>query len=146
MSFTIREAGPSDLADLLSLYSFLHTEDAPSREAAGSAWAAIQADANHHLLLGVEEGFAAASCALVVVPNLTRAARPYALIENVVTHPDFRGRGLATALLRRAAELARESGCYKVMLLTGRRDDATLNFYRGAGFNSEDKTAFIQWL
>ena len=50
------------------------------------------------------------------------------------------------ALLRRAAELARESGCYKVMLLTGRRDDATLNFYRGAGFNSEDKTAFIQWL
>ena len=34
----------------------------------------------------------------------------------------------------------------KVMLLTGHRDDATLNFYRGAGFNSEDKTAFIQWL
>lgn len=146
MSFTIREAGLSDLADLLSLYSFLHAEDAPSPEAAGSAWAAIQADPNHHLLLGVEEGFAAAACALVVVPNLTRAARPYALIENVVTHPDFRGRGLATALLRRAAELARESGCYKVMLLTGHRDDATLNFYRGAGFNSEDKTAFIQWL
>lgn len=146
MSFTIREAGPSDLDALLSLYSFLHAEDAPPREAAGHAWAAIQADANHHLLLGVEEGFAASSCALVVVPNLTRAARPYALIENVVTHPDFRGRGLATALLRRAAELARESGCYKVMLLTGRRDDATLNFYRGAGFNSEDKTAFIQWL
>ena len=146
MPFTIREAGPSDLDALLSLSPYLHTEDAPPPEAAAAAWAAIQADPNHHLLLGEEDGAVASSCALVVVPNLTRAARPYGLIENVVTHPDFRGRGRATALLRAAVEIARQAGCYKVMLLTGRKDAATLNFYRGAGFNSEDKTAFIQWL
>ena len=45
-----------------------------------------------------------------------------------------------------ARDIAAEAGCYKLMLLTGAKDEATLNFYRRAGYNSADKTAFIQWL
>jgi len=33
-----------------------------------------------------------------------------------------------------------------MMLLTGAKDERTLRFYESAGFNREDKTAFIQWL
>jgi len=33
-----------------------------------------------------------------------------------------------------------------MMLLTGSKEEATLKFYEGAGYNSSDKTAFIQWL
>lgn len=33
-----------------------------------------------------------------------------------------------------------------MMLLTGSKSEETLNFYRNAGYNSADKTAFIQWL
>ena len=33
-----------------------------------------------------------------------------------------------------------------MMLLTGSHDPKTLDFYRHAGYNSTDKTAFIQWL
>lgn len=142
----IREAAQGDLEHLLSLYSYLHTEEPPERERAERAWTAILADPNHHVLLGLEDGQVISSCVLVVIPNLTRNARPYGLIENVVTHPDFRGGGRATALLKRAVTIAAAADCYKVMLLTGRKDDATLNFYRGAGFNSEDKTAFICWI
>ena len=29
------------------------------------------------------------------------------------------------------------------MLLTGSKEESTLNFYRSAGYNSSDKTAFI---
>lgn len=82
----------------------------------------------------------------MVILNLTRNARPYALIENVVTHPDYRKRGLASQCLNYAKQIARQADCYKIMLLTGAKDEATLNFYRKAGFNSSDKTAFIQWL
>lgn len=32
------------------------------------------------------------------------------------------------------------------MLLTGSKKQSTLNFYAKAGYNSTDKTAFIQWL
>ena len=72
--------------------------------------------------------------------------RPYAFIENVVTHSDYRGRGYATACLNYARQIAVENNCYKMMLLTGSKKEETLNFYKKAGYNSEDKTAFIQWL
>ena len=45
-----------------------------------------------------------------------------------------------------AKKKACESGCYKIMLMTGSKEESTLNFYRRAGYNSEDKTAFITWL
>lgn len=146
MSFEIREAECAELDSLLALYTHLHTEEPPEHNRATRAWAAMLADPNHHVLLGLENGQIVSSCILALIPNLTRNAKPYGLIENVVTHPDFRGGGRATALLKRAVQIAAEADCYKVMLLTGRKDAETLNFYRGAGFNSEDKTAFICWL
>ncbi len=33
-----------------------------------------------------------------------------------------------------------------MMLLTGSKSKDTLDFYEHAGYNSHDKTAFIQWL
>ena len=32
------------------------------------------------------------------------------------------------------------------MLLTGSKEKSTLNFYEQAGYNSKDKTAFVQWI
>lgn len=81
-----------------------------------------------------------------VIPNLTRNIRPYAFIENVVTHEKYRKQGLATECLAYAKEIAVKNNCYKMMLLTGSKSEGTLNFYKQAGYNSEDKTAFIQWL
>lgn len=146
MPFEIREARRAELDSLLALYAHLHTEAPPEPDRAACAWKSMLADPNHHALLGLESGLIVSSCILALIPNLTRNARPYGLIENVVTHPDFRSGGRATALLKRAVEIAAEADCYKVMLLTGHKDTGTLNFYRGAGFNSEDKTAFICWL
>ena len=77
----------------------------------------------------------------LIIKNLSRGASPYALIENVVTHPEYRNRGIGTRLLKRAKEMARENGCYKIMLLTGRRD--AIPFYEKAGFNRSSKTGFI---
>ena len=59
---------------------------------------------------------------------------------------EHRGKGYATECLIFARELALKADCYKMMLLTGSKKEATLNFYRRAGYNSADKTAFIQWL
>ena len=82
----------------------------------------------------------------MIIANLTRNIRPYAFIVNVVSHADYRGKGYATACLNYAKELATKANCYKMMLLTGSKSESTLNFYKRAGYNSTDKTAFIQWL
>jgi GNAT superfamily N-acetyltransferase len=80
---------------------------------------------------------------LAVILNLTRGARPYGLIEDVVTLPDFRCRGIGTRILHSALELAWEYDCYKVMMLAGRKDEATLSFYQKAGFEAGVKTGFV---
>jgi len=82
----------------------------------------------------------------VIIPNLTRDVRPYAFIENVVTHKEYRHCGYATGCLNYAKEIAKSENCYKIMLLTGAKNAETLDFYRKAGYNSTDKTAFIQWI
>ena len=84
---------------------------------------------------------AVATCTLVVVPNLTRRCAPYALIENVVTHTDFRQLGFGQKVLAAAIDAAWAKGCYKIMLLTGSTEPATLSFYRRAGFEAT-KTGF----
>ena len=95
---------------------------------------------------GEIDGKIVASCVCVIIPNLTRSIRPYAFIENVVTHSDYRGKGYATEVLNYAKNIAENTNCYKMMLLTGSKKETTLNFYSNAGYNSTDKKAFIQWL
>lgn len=142
----IREVAALDLMPLLELYVELHGEPVPEQSGAlTSLWERILGDPNHHILLGEVDEKPVSSLVLIVVPNLTCGQRPYALIENVVTHSAHRKRGYATMLLKRAKEIAIAEGCYKLMLMSGAKDDATLEFYKNAGFNSEDKTAFIQW-
>ena len=147
MGLKIREANKNDLEGILQLYLHLHEEGIPEEsEHLRSTWNTILNDKNHHLIVCEEAGMIVASCVCVIIPNLTRNVRPYAFVENVVTHKDYRKRGYAGACLRYAKQIAQENNCYKMMLLTGSKEESTLNFYREAGYNSTDKTAFIQWI
>ena len=96
----IREAVDSDFDNLLILYRQLHSNPFPDKdERVMSVWRDILNDKNHHIVVAEESGRLVSSCVCVIIPNLTREQRPYALIENVITDMDFRGRGLATACL-----------------------------------------------
>ncbi|MDL2294654.1 GNAT family N-acetyltransferase [Ruminococcaceae bacterium OttesenSCG-928-D13] len=127
-------------------YTALHDEPAPppSNEL-DHLWAGIMADPNRYIILAEIEREVAGSCELIIVPNLTHGQRPYGLIENVVTGPDFRRKGCASAVLNYARGIAAEQNCYKLMLMTGGRD-GNHALYEKAGFNRHDKTAFVQWL
>ena len=143
----IREIKDNELSELLALYTHLHEHGVPENsEHLLNTWAAICSDENHHIIVCEVDGKLVSSCVCVIIPNLTRNIRPYAFIENVVTHSEYRGKGYATACLNHAKELAEKADCYKMMLLTGSKSDSTLNFYKSSGYNCTDKTAFIQWL
>ena len=143
----IREVYENELSKILELYLHLHEETIPEMtEHLKTTWKAIMQDKNHHIIVKELEGEIVSSCVCVIIPNLTRNIRPYAFIENVVTHSSYRGKGYATECLNYAKQIAENTNCYKMMLLTGSKKEETMNFYVNAGYNSTDKTAFIQWL
>lgn len=141
----IRELGAIDLDAVLAIYSHLHAADdsAPERSAVESVWRSITSSEHLKYFGYFEREALLATCHLVVVPNLTRGCRPYGLIENVVTHAAHRRRGFGRAVLQHALQHAWSAGCYKVMLATGRKGEATRRFYESAGFDSNGKQAFI---
>lgn len=143
----LREAAFDDLNALLELYLHLHEDAVPAiDEHLKSTWDQIIGDPNHHIIVNEIDGKIVSSCVCVIIPNLTRGIRPYAFVENVVTSADYRCRGYARECLDYAKSIAVKENCYKMMLLTGSKNPATLRFYENAGYNSSDKTAFIQWL
>jgi GNAT superfamily N-acetyltransferase len=139
---TIRTASRSDLPQLLALYPHLDPADRiPPLDIAARRFDDLQAYRGSAIFIGLADGAVVTSCTLIVIPNLTRDGQPYALIENVVTHATFRGRGFGKQILRAAVDAAWQAGCYKVMLMTGSKRPSTLAFYGSAGFE-QNKTGF----
>ena len=143
----INEAAENDLPGLLELLTCLGDNPLPEMDArVADIWSEIVHDKNHHVLLGLLDGKPVVSCAVIIARNLTHSQRPYAVVENVITHPEHRKKGFGSRILAAAKDIAEQNGCYKIMLMTGSKKESTLDFYRRAGYNSEDKTAFVQWL
>ncbi|MEJ6398190.1 GNAT family N-acetyltransferase [Yoonia sp. 208BN28-4] len=135
----LRALDTADGPDALALYNEL-TFGPPSTDLA-----AYLLVLNHPgtTIIGVEiDDRIRAMVTLHILPNVTWDARPYALIENVITASAYRERGIGKAVMQHAAQVAWDQNAYKIMLLTGEKRGAQ-DFYRACGFDSEDKTAMV---
>lgn len=146
----IRKATGTDAEDLKTLYFDYLTHYPPTEEQDMKQWADMlnkfEKDDNMHLLVAIEDGKAVSSVQMAIVESLTHNVRPFAVIENVVTHEDYRKKGYASALLERATEIAKARNCYKVFLETGSNRESTLNFYRNNGFAIDEKHSCLKKL
>ena len=146
----IRKAKGTDANDLKELYFNHLTHFPPKEEQDMSLWQNLldqfEKDEKMHLLVVEEDGKVVSSVQMAIIENLTHNVRPFAVIENVVTHADYRNKGYASELLERASEIAREYRCYKVFLETGSNKESTLNFYRENGFAIDEKHSCLKRL
>ena len=146
----IRKANSRDAENLKVLYFEYLTKFPPKEEQDMAYWAELLAKFekdNHMYLLVVEEdGKAVSSVQMAIIESLTHNVRPFAVIENVVTHVDYRNRGYGSALLQEASDIAKKMNCYKVFLETGSNKESTLNFYRNNGFVIDEKHSCLKKL
>ena len=143
----IREARKEDLDQMLELYLYLHEDGIPEHDDhLYEVWDKIIGDEDYHVIVCEIDGKIVSSCSCYIIYNLTHNVRPFALVEYVVTHEDYRCHGYASDCLAKAKEIAISKNCYKIMLMTGSKRESTLNFYRKAGYRSDDKTGFNQKL
>jgi len=143
----IREAVYEDLDSMLELYLHLHETSVPEHDDnLAKMWDRMITDPDYHIIVNEIDGKVVSSVVCIIIPNLTHNVRPFALVEYVVTHADYRGKGYATECLNYARVIARRENCYKIMLMTGSKRPETLRFYENAGYSSSDKTGFSQKL
>jgi GNAT superfamily N-acetyltransferase len=140
----LRRLAAADLDPLLALYQDigLLASESP-RQALELTWARILASDLLYYLGVFVEGALASTCHAVVVPNLTRAVRPYAIIENVGTLASHRRRGLGTLAMRAIIDHCWDAGCYKIMLASGVQRSGAHAFYEALGFDGRAKQSFV---
>ena len=140
-----RKLHESELDQLLTLYSHMHDVDdpLPERNVVVDVWREILDNPCFRCFGTFVDRKLVSSCTLSVIPNLTRGCRPYGVIENVVTHAGYRRKGYAGGILKHALSYAWRRGCYKVMLLTGRKSEGVYKFYESVGFDGRAKQAFL---
>ena len=139
-----REALAGDFDAIMTLYKQLHPADpALTAEADRRVFDSILTSENFHLLVLEHDQRVVATAYLNVIPNITRSASPYAVIENVVVDAELRGRGLGKELMSAVLQRAWRDGCYKAMLMTGSQRESTHGFYRSCGFSGDDKTGYV---
>lgn len=146
----IRKAKASDAEALKILYFEHLTRFPPQEEQDMALWRKMldkfEQDQNMYLLVLEADNQVVASVQMAIIESLTHNVRPFAIVENVVTHADYRNRGYASALLAKATEIAKEKGCYKMSLETGSNKESTLNFYRKNGFEIDKKHSCLKRL
>jgi GNAT superfamily N-acetyltransferase len=140
----IRTAVKEDLKEILDLYKFLSSdEDYILDENYAEAWDNIleQSEIVQYFVYEKDNQIVCSAC-VAVVPNLTRKGKHYAVIENVVTHPDHRRKGYGKQIIQQCIDYAKNRNCYKIMLLSSIFRKDAHEFYRDIGFDSESKQGF----
>jgi len=140
----VRNLVTADLDGLLTLYTdigLVKVDDL--RQQMEQTWARILAtDLLHYFGVFIADTLVA-TCHAVIVPNLSRGVRPYAIIENVGTLSTHRRQGHAKLVMQAAVARCWEAGCYKVMLASGLQNTRAHAFYEAIGFSSGAKQSFV---
>lgn len=144
---TIRRIQETDLDELISLYAhYTGPENRPplSQTQIQKIWREIERNPGVEYFAVEQEGRIAAACILTITPSFLRGGSGFGVIEHVVTHEDFRRRGLARALMEFIMAHAWEKGCTEIMLLSGSDLAPAHKLYESLGFDKHGRTGFIK--
>ena len=139
----IRQATEEDIPRILELYrelaittSEVELSWSPSLDDYRRVLAEICAAPGHELLVAEDQGQVVGTMVLLIVPNLSHGACPWALVENLVIGHEQRRRGLGRLLMDYAMARARDAGCYRIVLSSDKRRHEAHRFYRSLGFQA----------
>ncbi|RLF98618.1 MAG: GNAT family N-acetyltransferase [Thaumarchaeota archaeon] len=128
----IRLAREEDLPQLISILSQLNPRaERCNLERAKEVLRELSKSGQQFLMVCEVSGKIVGTAELVIKHNLTHGGRPYGYIENVVVDEDYRGKGVGNKLIESCIKIAREKGCYKLILTC--KDDL-VKWYGKFGF------------
>jgi GNAT superfamily N-acetyltransferase len=139
-----RLAQRADLASLLELFRVAEVSaSAEPIERAERIWLEMLSHDGVAVFVSAIDASIVSTCMLITAPNLLRAGGRHGFLENVVTHPEFRGRGHGRAVVDAALAAAWAKDCYHVLLQSGRNDPRVHRFYQRCGFEPGLRIGYV---
>ena len=102
----------------------------PSPEIYDEIWTSFSSQPNSFPIVALSEGEVVGFAVLLVEQKVRGGKMGH--IEDVVSHPDFRGLGVGRLLISELADIASTMGCYKVALHCHTQ---SVGFYEKCGFH-----------
>jgi len=140
---TVRLAAEEDIPRILELYrqlvlttSQVELGKSPSLDDYQRVFAEICTFPRHEFLIAEDEGEVVGTMVLLIVPNLSHSALPWALVENIVVDKKYRRQGIGKLLMNYAIARAKEAGCWRIVLSSDKRHEEAYKFYRSLGFEA----------
>ncbi len=139
----IRRATESDIARIVELYRQLviTTSQAEQSQPTSSdnyrrVFSQICRQTGYELMVAECDGEVVGTLVLLIMPNLSHNALPWALVENVVVDEKYRRQGIGRLLIEYAIVRAKTAGCYRIVLSSDIRRHEAHEFYRSLGFEA----------
>jgi GNAT superfamily N-acetyltransferase len=136
MDIEFRKALPDDLPAMLPLIQLLNVDDEPELDLdeARQILMRFSAYPSYSIYLALQADQVVGFFELLIMDNLAHHGRPSAVIEDVVVHPEWQGKGVGAQMLQFALEVCRAAGCYKLNLSSKTTRSGAHQFYRNLGF------------
>lgn len=132
----VRPATAKDLPAILRLYAQPDFDDGRVLDASAACalFDRFSAYPDYALHVAILDGEVVGSFALLVMINLGHMGAPSAIVEDVVVDPALQNRAIGRTMMEAAMRLAREKGCYKLVLSSNARRTRAHRFYDRLGF------------
>jgi ribosomal protein S18 acetylase RimI-like enzyme len=136
-SILIRAAFEDDLPEVLSLYSQLGMDDGTvlSLDVAKQIFARMKTYPDYTLYVSVAGGKVVGAFALLVMDNIGHQGTPSGVVEDVIVHEDWRGRGVGRMMMEEAMSMCAAKCCYKLALTSNKNRHNAHRFYETLGFD-----------
>lgn len=136
MDYFIRELSPEDLSQNFFFQTLSNLKKVENMTPALAADIFADCQAKGIITLVAESGGKIiGTIRLLFEQKYYHAGRSAGHIEDVATHQNYVGRGVASALIKKAIELCKEKDCYKIILDCS---DEVTGFYEKFGFRRSD--------
>ena len=145
MDFEIQAASEADLSSILALYAEVEDDGrVVSIEQARSTFARMGNYPDYRVYVAKSGRSIVGTFALLIMDNLAHMGAPSGVVEDVVVHRDWRGKGVGKQMMEFAMDRCRERGCYKLALSSNLKRKVAHRFYDGLGFQRHGYSFIVQ--
>jgi len=133
----LSEATFDDIPELTDLLTLLFTQEVefesdPDKQGKGLRQIIGNPEIGRILILR-DDNFLIGMVSLLFTVSTALGGR-VAILEDMIVHPNARGKGVGSDLIQHAVDFARTNGCFRITLLTDRTNSEAIRFYRKHGF------------